>query len=129
MTVLLLAGTWGRMGIPESWSKTPPDLSLSLPEFRMFLTEGPHISHTEARGSCCYNTTSQTMATVQVKPKVGLRTRHKSQAALILHFWLIFPSHILKPNGLNYWMKNKFCPWEPLLLLKKTKREVFSNHA
>lgn len=102
MAVLLLAWAWGRTGIPESRSRTPPDLSLFLSRFRMFLTEGPHISHTDAWRSCCYNTASLTMVTGPAKPRVGLCTWHKNQVALILHFWLIFPSHILKPNGLNY---------------------------
>lgn len=39
---------------------------------------------------------------VVAKPKAQLYTKPKNQVALILHFWLILPGHILKPNGLNY---------------------------
>jgi hypothetical protein len=103
MTVLLLAGTWDRMGIPESWSKTPPDP-------RAFPSQSSECS---SRRDLTFHTLKleDLVATTQphkpwqldrAKPKVGLHTWHKSQAALILHLWLIFPSHILKPNGLNY---------------------------
>lgn len=38
---------------------------------------------------------------VSAKPKAQLYTKPKNQVALISHFWLILPGHILKPNGLN----------------------------
>lgn len=93
---------WRELG--EGWaSRTPPDLIFTLRAQNVPRRGISHFINYCPRNLLLQQKTPKPWKLfVSAKPKAQLYTQPKNQVALILHFWLILPGHILKPNGLNY---------------------------